>query len=320
MLAAQEITKRPINLLPDLYDVLCWDLKSKEQSVVSPAMELLVSRLRITREQSTPEEWAVAIDEGRTHRVCGLVHQDPFSSRSFYKPDGYPGDARLLDYIYGDGRHEQGLLNSTDIGKRIFVSNRMSSACKAVRNRKDLIAVEIEQTLRAKRNARILSIACGHLREGRLINWDAARNLDLFVAMDQDATSLAEVERSAFHKNLQARQGSVSSIVRGTLGESEFDLIYSLGLYDYLEPKFAARLTARSFDLLRSGGKLIIGNFHEHTVDRGYMEMFMDWFLIYRNEQQMLDLAREVIKGQIGHFDLNFEKEKQILMLEIVKK
>lgn len=320
MLAAQEVTKRPINLLPDLYDVLCWDLKSKEQSVVSPAMELLVSRLRITREQSTPEEWEVAIDEGRTHRVCGLVHQDPFSSRSFYKPDGYPGDARLLDYIYGDGVHSRRITEATEIGKRIFARNFASPASRAVRNRKVLIAEEIDRTIRGKKNPRILSLACGHLREGRLVNWNAAGNLDLFVAMDQDATSLAEVERSTFHKNLHARQGSISSIVRGTLGESEFDLVYSLGLYDYLESKFAARLTARSFELLRSGGKLIIGNFHENTVDRGYMEMFMDWFLIYRNEQQMLDLASEVKKEQIGHFDLYCENEKQIIMLEIVKK
>ncbi len=43
----------------------------------------------------------------------------------------------------------------------------------------------------------------------------------------------------------------------------------------------------RMFDLVTTGGTMIIPNFAKGIIERGYMETFMDWYLIYRDEMEM---------------------------------
>ncbi len=44
---------------------------------------------------------------------------------------------------------------------------------------------------------------------------------------------------------------------------------------------------------LAFGGMLLIANFTPDSHGRGYMEAFMDWQLIYRDESQLYSLAAE---------------------------
>jgi extracellular factor (EF) 3-hydroxypalmitic acid methyl ester biosynthesis protein len=70
----------------------------------------------------------------------------------------------------------------------------------------------------------------------------------------------------------------------------KFDLIYSAGLFDYLTDAVAEKLVASMAAMLKPGGKLLIGNFAPSCCGRGYMELFLDWKLIYRNADQLRNL------------------------------
>jgi cyclopropane fatty-acyl-phospholipid synthase-like methyltransferase len=78
-----------------------------------------------------------------------------------------------------------------------------------------------------------------------------------------------------------------------------FDFVYSAGLYDYLDQRLATRLTAKLFDYLRPEGRLLLANFHTNNHGTGFMEAFMDWWLIYRTDEQMLSVANEIHPAHI---------------------
>jgi hypothetical protein len=69
------------------------------------------------------------------------------------------------------------------------------------------------------------------------------------------------------------------------------DLVYSIGLYDYLSTPAATALTQRLWSALAPGGRLVIGNFAAgDQPDRYLLETAMDWYLHYRGEADLLAL------------------------------
>ncbi|MEO1174785.1 MAG: hypothetical protein AAFX94_22440 [Myxococcota bacterium] len=85
-------------------------------------------------------------------------------------------------------------------------------------------------------------------------------------------------------------------------------MIYTSGLYDYLENKFAKSLTEKLYDFLAPGGKLLVGNMVEAPDISWVMDYVVDWKLIYRSDTEVLDWAsaipaedKRVISEDTGH-------------------
>jgi extracellular factor (EF) 3-hydroxypalmitic acid methyl ester biosynthesis protein len=74
-----------------------------------------------------------------------------------------------------------------------------------------------------------------------------------------------------------------------TLGRHHF--VYSMGLFDYLTTPVARAVLAKTWDVVRPGGTLLVGNFHSHTPTRYHMAYWGDWSLCYRTEASFLALA-----------------------------
>ena len=80
------------------------------------------------------------------HPIAKFIFQDPCTFRSFSKPNGYAGDANLIDYFYGLRSFD---LNTSYIGRNIFQINVNSSSTESVRWRanhlSNLIQYNIEK-------------------------------------------------------------------------------------------------------------------------------------------------------------------------------
>jgi hypothetical protein len=280
---------------------------------ITSAMESLSGGLWWFRQQDDPGQWRDWVQSrALAHPLREILHSDPFTRRAFAKPRGFAGDAGLIDLIYFD----QGWANlreCSEIGRRLFWRNRNAPAPRAVRERRDYFASLIDRTALRRDGARILVIACGHLREGLLSSAVQMGSLGELVAFDQDDEALAIV-RATLGASATCRKGSVRSIVTGNLSDERFDLVYAAGLYDYLQRPLAARLTARLFDLLNREGQLVIANFTRDVADVGYMESYMDWHLIYRSLDELVELAIEVPEAarrsasvfQLAHPDIAY--------------
>jgi len=111
------------------------------------------------------------------------------------------------------------------------------------------------------------------------------------------------------------------------LATNGFDLVYSSGLYDYIQAfplddtKGVVALTRNLFSMVKPGGSLIIGNFsHNNPRDLKFcMEYVYDWRLIYRNKEEMINFARAIPEQQIARIDVLEEQAGINYFLKIDK-
>ncbi len=256
---------------------------------VIAGMRDLSEALGKVRRQLGQAAWRdMAAETILTHEIADVIFQCPLTSRSKEKPRGYAGDAELLDHIYGLGSAQRAPHPAT-ISGQIYFYTVNSPACKAVRRRREILADEIDKAAArtAPREANMLSIACGHLREADLSAAVRGGSIGRFVALDQDKDSLAEVERSYGPLGVVTQEGTVRSIIAGKSAFADMDFVYAAGLLDYLVEPVAMRLIERMFGFLRPGGRLLVANFTPAVPDLGYMETFMDWRLILRNADEL---------------------------------
>lgn len=90
------------------------------------------------------------VPQCRQNGLARILYQDPFTRRSAQKPRGYPGDAVLLDFIYGSSHVQNEIDNATDLGREIHRYLFNSAPGRAVRNRRDMIAKEIDKIANRK--------------------------------------------------------------------------------------------------------------------------------------------------------------------------
>jgi extracellular factor (EF) 3-hydroxypalmitic acid methyl ester biosynthesis protein len=141
-----------------------------------------------------------------------------------------------------------------------------------------------------------------------------------FIALDQDPVSLEEVQKT-WNGRVELVCSSVIDILRkDPIDGKDFDFIYSAGLYDYLNDNLSERLTASLFGKLKAGGTLLIANFLPDPPHLAFMEAFMDWWLIYRNEDQMLRMTARIDPTEISGHRLYTEETGRIIFLEITKR
>jgi SAM-dependent methyltransferase len=240
-----------------------------------------------------------------------LLHRDPYTNYAWTKPRGYAGDAVLMDYLY----YNQLPAGADDMGRSIFPVITRAFTSMSVRYRRQLLRSLIDDTVTAARQARILSVAAGHAREleGSLV---ANEIFDgEFVALDQDALSCAEIDRANQGRRVRTiNMGVIDLLRRKDLDLGAFDLIYSAGLFDYLSDTLARRLVKHLLRLLRPGGRLLIANFVPTTRDRGYMELFMDWNLLFRDEEQLVRLAQDAGATTLRSF---LDPHRNVVYVEI---
>ncbi len=235
---------------------------------------------------------------------CGqYMFQSSYANRAFNKPRGYAGDFEMMKTIYN---HEN--RGATLFGRcmeRYFIDVPES---QAVRNRGRYLMGKILQTVgNAKSPIKILSLACGPAMEVQYFLAEhpqlANENIEFHFA-DQDTDALKECQRKieslVREKKLKVKtvfhNWAIKNIIESGLQTTDFDLIYSAGLFDYLSDAVAHFAGKQLCAALKSGGHAIIGNFDISAPNRFGLSMVTDWHLIYRSEEDLRRLFSELGK------------------------
>jgi extracellular factor (EF) 3-hydroxypalmitic acid methyl ester biosynthesis protein len=269
---------------------------------------------RVRRALPRSEWLAFTTDVARKHPVFALIQEDPSSRRSFEKPRDYPGDAVILDLLYGD------IVDPGPMSAAGKLVNRWTLSCAAPRSvqlRRSRLTDLLDETASHRAGCRVLSVACGHLREGQSSTALRAGRIAELVALDQDQESLAVVEREQGHTGVRPLPGTVKDLLVGKIDVQDFDLAYAAGLYDYLDLRTATALTANLLARLSRGGHLLVANFAPELPDIAYMEAMIDWHLIYRDETEMRVIAEGAAAKVAATYRLFRDEPGNIIYLEL---
>ena len=282
---------------------------------IHAGMGHLRETLRGLRAHLPPHEWKAVCEEARQHPLHDLLLESPFTRRAYSKPRGYAGDAILMDLIYGAPPGD----SLSPLGGMLYGFEFDTPCFTSVRTRRAILAREIDNIAASRTQARVLSVACGHLRE---IEWSrAVRKGDAVVtAIDQDRDSLDVVGREYSSYAVSATPATVGDLLRRTVRFADYDLVYAAGLYDYLEHDVARALTTTLFRTLRPGGRLLIANFTPATYDAAFMEAIMDWHLVYRTPDQVRSLVSSIPSEKIAALDQFSDDHGQITYMRVERR
>lgn len=230
------------------------------------------------------------------HPIREILQLDPYTDRALRKPRGYAGDAVMLDYVY----FGKPPLTTSELGVQIFNTTTVSPGAMAVKWRAEFLGRAIDEIADLQKQANILSLACGHLREAEYSAALRTGRFGTIYAVDQDAESIEVVKRDYGHLPVQTRQATVKDVLKGTVSPDSLHLAYAAGLYDYLPAPVAQLLSAALFAMLSPGGRLVVPNFLTTNPVRGYMEAFMDWVLILRNQAEIESIGSRIPAEQVA--------------------
>jgi hypothetical protein len=307
-----------LETLPDVLRPFERSLTDANADRLREHLERLRATLGELRRKGTDDSWEIVRAWLRAHPVWSLMQQDPFIRRANEKPRGYPGDAVLIDYIYDTPsvKAEIAALPAQAAVVHDFATS--AAAPRAVRYRRQFAAKTIDEVALSRgAGTRVVSMAAGHLREAELSDAAQAGNVE-FVAIDQDAESLETIRRSMGSIKVETIEGSVRQILAGKLRIPDADLVYALGLFDYLQQPVAKRFAELMLEAVRPGGVMLIPNFLPGIGDIGWMESFMDWKLIYRRDAEMLDLLNDW--ALVSRAEIHRDPDHNITFLKVYRR
>lgn len=225
------------------------------------------------------------------------------TERAYFKPNGYAGDFEMIEMMYqnqpsGDGK----------IGKLVdsWLLNR--PPCNAVRGRRKFLAQQLDtlsaQVLKGREQVNIMNLACGPSRE----LFDFIRGFSdnhkvhaLCLDIDPQALQYTDKMSKTFEHNAKI-SFLKDNLIKWALGTSSQhidnqDIIYSGGLFDYLDDDLFLMLANRCHEYLNPGGVLMIGNFRPNP-DKIFMDHLLEWRLIYREAAQLTELFEKSLFGK----------------------
>lgn len=250
--------------------------------------------------------------------------QGPIWRQSYEKPLGYPGDHLVMNYVY-TGEDE----GDTPFAK--FTHRLGVDALECVATRMSMMqGIIARETLKHPgQRTTITNLACGTAQE--IVNILQQRDLPgamKISLIDQDEKALTHAYNATYpdvvrHKDQVSVQGFHSSFIELMKGGAlrtvlpEQDLVYSVGLFDYLKHKRSKTLLESLYDKVKPGGLVVIGNL-KRSRNSGLWaaEMACDWTMHYRTESDMRALAKDIPYEDL---EIRTDPTDRIFMMSIRK-
>ncbi len=247
-----------------------------------------------TAESGTKEE-VDALRAAFRARIAKWFNQSWFMNRALSKPRGYPGDYQILEAIYDH------VINTQEgIGQVLDAYFLQTELARAVLGRKDKCRNMLQALVcqRSDSPVAILDIACGPCRElsdlGR--NFFASEHMFHGLDYDQEALDYAKgkaVQSAIPEARIQFTKQNVLKMIsaeRNVAALGRFDLIYSVGLYDYLPDDLLVRVLVGTLAMLKENGRYVVAFKDCQRYDKTEYQWHVDWHFFQRTESECLSL------------------------------
>ena len=233
-------------------------------------------------------------------RLFPLILCSPFFFRVITQPIGVPGDFGILGKVLGHPYEGHSLYS-----RMLNAWAITADPSKAYRHRIELLGDAINEIVcDSKRNGskpRILSMASGVAYEvQRFVKSPTLKQPVDFELVDFSQRTLIEAKRlfrdckrisNPKGVDVILKQGSVVELAMDTKRaprkseRNKYDLVYCAGLFDYLSERLCSKIVSYLYGLTKPGGKLIVSNYTPENASRYFMELVLEWELIYRHSR-----------------------------------
>lgn len=194
-------------------------------------------------------------------KTDGFFCKSYLANRARTWPQGYPGDFKMLEAVYRNIPLSVGIGYLLD---RHFLS---ATLAVAVRSRLSKLKDILKEELKEREAPQILNIGCGSCREIFELVPEMSEADAKVTCLDSDSDALTFASNRLSYaadiwSDITLRKYNVLRMVNHKKNTKEFgpqDIIYSAGLFVYLEDDVLVRLVEALYLLLKPGGKLIIG-------------------------------------------------------------
>lgn len=290
---------------------------SREEALTNPVWYERTSHLAHTQAQAladlvSAQDMPVAAQILQCHPIHRQVLlQSAFIRHAYLRPYGYPGDKDLMLMICQ--KTDAGESNYAILQNRVYLN---LPAAEAVRRRVESMKHYLTSL---PAHSKVLNVACGPALEVAQLFAQQPECALAFDLVDHDPRTIQYTQQTIHAPSVRHIVGNAIRMALGLrdvelvaddhttevttfpqtnhmqLASESYDLVYSMGLYDYLlhHPghcnKGTIGLTKTLFDLVKPGGTLIIGNYlapspiNPHTLShRLMMECYSNWQLHYR--------------------------------------
>jgi SAM-dependent methyltransferase len=223
--------------------------------------------------------------------VRALHARSPFVHRLQTWPRGYPGDFETVEWLCdARNRAEPGT-----VPWAIEQCSLQSPLAQQHRNKVGLQARAILKTLVAAPAARIASIGCGGCRDLSMVQDYIPAGHGQFVLVDADAGALAFARErlDLLDGRCTFVNGRVPRVLAKLRDGGAFDLVVAGGLFDYLSDRWAIATLTAVRQMLAPGGRVFLSNIAGGNPFRPWIEYLADWWLIERQESDMLRLLEQ---------------------------
>ncbi len=197
------------------------------------------------------------------------------------KPYGYSGDFEVIERIYDFWKSPKEQLVNWDI-----FFHAQAASC-AVRNRRKYFLNLLHALHSAQTPKSVLNIASGPARE--VVEFlSGTESAVFFECVDNDRNAIEYSSQKAENVKDHVQFHYANAFYFNS--ENTFDLVWSAGLFDYLDERTFKILLKKLFRFVNAGGELVVGNFSPDNPSRDYME-FGNWQLNHRSADELINLA-----------------------------
>jgi extracellular factor (EF) 3-hydroxypalmitic acid methyl ester biosynthesis protein len=278
-------------------EIPCDKIPVKSDAFHAKVLEAFEASQTVCREFETvlgTDESAVrAVQEYFRKETDPWMRLSWFGDRARSKPSGFAGDYEMLIKLY-DGKTP-----ATGLGGYIDLCLVDLPLARAVRARlKAAKAFLIDEIERRRTGVRILDIASGPGREFH--DWPQLpkENPIEVIAIDNDPVAIQHVQQ---HVIPRIQGGTKLDVVRynalrtrnskATVEKfGRFDIIYSVGLFDYLTDDHLIGMFSGLRDSLNNNGVMYIAFKDTEQYDKTPYQWHLDWFFYQRTEQDVLNI------------------------------
>lgn len=234
-----------------------------------------------------------AVHQWFDERLNPILHESELCKYCYDKPKGYAGDFAAIELIWmgHTAPHTKRYAGTTVRGQLLNAYSLSSENCRANIDR----IIRFRKMLCSFTGKSVASIGGGsaiEIREAYRVGAKPSTEVHLFD-QDENALTAAQSQLAFFPIQLHCYGGNV---IRNIIikKQQRYDLIYSPGMFNYIELSSARKVTDLLWNQLNPGGTLVICNAHPDNPTRVWMECVSHWYLNYKNEDQMGSLARGI--------------------------